>query len=298
MADLDGGSQSGAQLNIVKSGPGMQELAGSSITYTGTTNVSGGTLMLTDASAFASNVTLSGGTLVLNSTAGSLEPFAPTINGTGSLIKTGFGGTTLTAANSYTGATIVTGGTLAIDGAGSVSAGPTNVPAGVLQVDGQLNTSVLNLTDSGGSQGSGQLAGVGTIALSASSLVYNSSTPSTFSGVITSTTSAAGLVVSGGSLTLTGLGAYLGGTTVENGSTLIATSANAIPDGSSLIVGNPTAFPAAIVPGSMAGLQTEPGAAGVSAVPEPGTLGLFAAGAAAMVLALRCRKRITFAARR
>ncbi len=288
MADLDGGSQSGAQLNLVKSGPGMQELAGNSLTYTGSTTVTGGTLMLTDATAFASNVSLSGGTLVLNSTAGTLEPFTPSITGTGSVMASGVGGTMLTAANNYTGSTNVSNGTLDIAG-GGVSCGPTNVASGLLQIDTLLTTSLLNVTGTGATQGTGQLAGSGQITLTASSLNYNSSTPSTYAGVLTSTSSAAGLVVSDGTLTLTGLSAYLGNTTVEDGGTLIVDSASAIPNGANLTVGDPTAFPAAIVPGSIAGLQSQPSAAAVAAVPEPGTLALLASGVA---IAIGLRRRM------
>ena len=157
MTDKDGGSESRAQLNLVMGGAGMQELAGVNITYTGTTNVTGGTLMLTDATAFASNVTLSGGMLALNSTMGTLEIFAPTISGSGSVAAVGTGGVSLTAASNYTGSTTVSNGTLDIAGAGSVSCGPTNVPSGSLQVDGLLTTSVLNVTGSGGTQGSGAI---------------------------------------------------------------------------------------------------------------------------------------------
>jgi fibronectin-binding autotransporter adhesin len=289
MTDKDGGSQSGAQLNLVMGGSGMQELAGANITYTGTTNVTGGTLMLTDATAFASNITLSGGTLALNSTAGTLEPFSNTINGNGSLLKTGFGGTSLTAANSISGGATVTGGTLDITAAGSLTGGPVNVPTGELQIDGQLTATALVITDTGGSQGSGQLAGAGTIHLNGDNLYFNSTVPSTFSGVLASASTSSGLVVSGGTLTMTGLSAYLGATTVEEGGELIFDSVNAIPRGTNLFVGDTAAFTNSIVQSAAAGLEVAPQSA-VSAVPEPGTLMLLAAALAGAAI-YRGRRR-------
>jgi autotransporter-associated beta strand protein len=86
-------------------------------------------------------------------------------------------------------------------------------------------------------------------------------------------------LIGGGTMVLSGTNTYNGGTTVNNG-TLIATNSEAIADGTSLAVGDPSLLgllPAAVVP-SPAPLAS---AAAVTAVPEPGTLALFAAAAAA-----------------
>ena len=99
-----------------------------------------------------------------------------------------------------------------------------------------------------------------------------------------------------GTLTLTGTNTYQGGTIVENG-TLILANDEAIADGTSLIVGDPSLFSADVVPSSVAdlatGLQTEVDNASTapSPVPEPGTLGLFAAGIVGTVLAAGRRIR-------
>jgi autotransporter-associated beta strand protein len=97
-----------------------------------------------------------------------------------------------------------------------------------------------------------------------------------------------GLFVTGsGQLTLSGTNTYLGSTTVK-GATLIVATPQSLPDGGNLTIGNPMAFPAAIVPTQAAAVA----AAAVAPVPEPGTFGLLAAGAAATVMLIRRRGRI------
>ena len=68
-------------------------------------------------------------------------------------------------------------------------------------------------------------------------------------------------------MVLSGTNTYRGGTIVGAG-TLIATNSEALPDGSSLIVGNASFFPsyAPVIP-----------AAAALPVPEPGTMALLAA---------------------
>ncbi len=86
--------------------------------------------------------------------------------------------------------------------------------------------------------------------------------------------------IGSGTLVLSGTNAYSGGTTVAGG-VLIATNSEAIADGTSLTVGNASAFPAPVVP-----LVAAPSAA--VAVPEPATLALLAAcGVTVLLLGLR-----------
>lgn len=96
--------------------------------------------------------------------------------------------------------------------------------------------------------------------------------------------------VGGGALTLSGSNTYSGGTDVFNG-TLIVTTPQAIKDGTSLFVGAASSFfaPTASAP---SGARSASGAAAITAVPEPGTLVLLAAGAAAAFVTLRQRKQI------
>ena len=122
--------------------------------------------------------------------AGGSGTFGGTIKdnaGTACLIKAGSGTQTLSGANTYTGGTTVNAGKLVVRGTvgGGASPGNVNVPGGTLEVDGQLTAAVLDVTlHPAGGQGSGQLAGTGTIALGGDGLFYNSSVTSTFAGTI------------------------------------------------------------------------------------------------------------------
>ncbi|MBN8460054.1 MAG: autotransporter-associated beta strand repeat-containing protein [Verrucomicrobia bacterium] len=125
----------GSGWGVAKTGTGIQELSGTGITYSGNTTVNGGTLRLTDTTAFNSNVTVNAGTLELNRSTGAWS-LGKTIAGSGAVEKTGDGSVTLTA-NS------------------SAFAGTTTVSAGALFVSGQLGG---NVTVS-----SGTIGGTGTI---------------------------------------------------------------------------------------------------------------------------------------
>jgi fibronectin-binding autotransporter adhesin len=104
------------------------------------------------------------------------------------------------------------------------------------------------------------------------------------SGNILDSQTGAGLLKTGaGNLVLSGSNTYNGGTTVLGG-TLTVGNTDALLDGSSLTVGDPSAFAANGVVGSSsvaAALQ------GVTAVPEPGTLVLLAGGALLAGFAVR-----------
>ena len=94
----------------------------------------------------------------------------------------------------------------------------TDVVAGTLQVDGAWTTSALNISATGGGQGSAQLSGSGTITLtSGGGLYYNSTAASTFAGNLAGGAGNAPLEVAGGSLTLTGSNSYTGGTAISAG---------------------------------------------------------------------------------
>jgi autotransporter-associated beta strand protein len=105
-----------------------------------------------------------------------------------------------------------------------------------------------------------------------------------------------GLTKSGvGSLTLSGTNTYNGGTTVLEG-TLILNNNEAVADGSSLTVGNPSLFPEAVVPSAAVSSVTG-AASAISSVPEPGSMALLAMGAMVALWGVR-RRRIVRSAER
>ncbi|EBL5634415.1 AIDA autotransporter-like protein ShdA, partial [Salmonella enterica subsp. enterica serovar Kentucky] len=92
---------------VVKSGDETLTLSGSN-TYTGGTIISGGTLVATNVEALGTGDVTDNATLELN-TGGD---FDNAIGGTGSVVKSGDKTLTLSGANSYTGGTTISGGTL------------------------------------------------------------------------------------------------------------------------------------------------------------------------------------------
>jgi fibronectin-binding autotransporter adhesin len=104
--------------SISKTGNGILALTGSN-TYTGATTINGGTLQLgnggTTGSISASSAVLDNGALVFNrSDTGAGYTFASAVSGSGSLAQIGSGIVLLAGTNTYTGGTIVSGGTLIV----------------------------------------------------------------------------------------------------------------------------------------------------------------------------------------
>ena len=163
------GTISGAG-GLVKTGAGVLTLSGQS-NYTGATSINGGTLAagavnaLSPSSAFmvgsgamldlnnfnqsirslagAGNVTLGAATLTTGNDNTSTT-FSGAISGTGALTKTGGGMLTLSAANTYTGATAVNAGALLVNGSIASSSGLTVAPGALVGGTGFLPTTTIN----------------------------------------------------------------------------------------------------------------------------------------------------------
>jgi len=141
------------------------------------------------------------------------------IGGAGGITKTGGHSLILTAANSYTGGTIVSNGTLYL---GAVGALPTT---GVLTVNSGATASLSPILWSSGVQGGefsqtvGSIAGTGNILLGSASLTVDNSANATWDGIISGTGS---LIKKGaGNLLLNTANAYTGGTIVEAGKLIV-----------------------------------------------------------------------------
>jgi len=181
----------------------------------------------------------------------------------GSLTKTGSGILTLTGSSTYSGGTTISAGTLAVTNAASLGAagGALSIGPTTLEVEGNFSDARnVSLTDRGS-----------TIQVDPSFTYGNSGTLS----------GARGLTLSGGGLlVLSGSNSYSGGTFVDAG-TLVVNNSEALPDGSSLIVGSAASLAFGIA------ISAAPAAGNAQAVPEPSTSALIAAG----ILLAACYRR-------
>ena len=212
-------------------------------TYTGATSIAaGGALLLSGSGAIASSsgVTANGTFDIASTTSGASiktlagsgvvtlgskdlsitngsTTFAGGIGGGGGVNVTG-GAQTLSAANSYTGATSVSSGAiLGLSGSGAIAT------SSAVTVDGTFD---IASTTSGASIKT--LAGSGAVSLGSEDLsITNGST--TFAGGIAGF---GGVNVTGGAQTLSGSNAYAGATSITTGATLALTGAGAIASSS------------------------------------------------------------------
>ena len=223
-------------------------LSGSN-TYSGTTTISAGNLLLEKINALPTNTTLSvslGAVLNLqgyNAQVGSLAgagdvqlgsgiftaggngtttTFSGITSGTGGLTKTGAGTLTLSGSNSYTGATLVSAGTLALGKTDALSS---------------LSPVTVNSTFNLGtfSQTLGSLAGSGSVVMGGGTLrVGAANSPTTFSGVISGTGSLVKL--GSGVLTLTGSSTTTAALDLNAGTIILSGAGGSLASTSSVIV--------------------------------------------------------------
>jgi fibronectin-binding autotransporter adhesin len=224
---------------LTKQGTGTQTLVGAN-TYTGATTINGGTLALAGAGSIAassgvsladptsrfdisgssgdrtiqdltgvanSRIVLGGNSLTVGTSASTI--FGGVIEGSGGITKQGSGTLTLWAESTYSGATTINQGTLALafDGALANSSVVTVAAGAAFDIGG-----------SGSAVSIRSLAGAGAVQLDTTTLrITNASTE--FSGTITGS-GLGGIQITGGTQTLSGTLAYIGTTWIERGATL------------------------------------------------------------------------------
>lgn len=220
---------------IVKTGGSTFSLTGTN-TYSGGTTISDGTLIVNSNASMGNNsgsLTLNAGTLqvaagfttsraiTLNNAASAflIDPsqtytVTSAILGNGALNKTGTGTMVLGGANTYSGGTIISAGTLRLGAADRLlDAGTVTVSGGTLDLQSFSETvGVVTLIN-------GSIIGAGT--LTGSEFDFESGAVSANlagTGALTKTTS--------GTLTLSGTNTFSGGTTIDGGTVIINSSAN------------------------------------------------------------------------
>ncbi len=231
---------------VVKSGDETLTLSGAN-SYTGGTTISGGTLVATNVEALGSGDVTDNATLELN-TGGT---FDNVISGSGQVVKSGDDALTLSGNNSYTGGTLISGGTLVASnvealGSGDVTDNATlemntggdfdNAISGSGQVvksgDETLTLSGANSYTGGTTISGGTLVANNVEALGTGDVTNNATLELNTGGDFDNAISGSGQVVKSGdkTLTLSGANSYTGGTTISGG-TLIATNVNALGTG-------------------------------------------------------------------
>ncbi|EHA8897019.1 AIDA autotransporter-like protein ShdA, partial [Salmonella enterica subsp. enterica] len=231
---------------VVKSGDDALTLSGSN-TYTGGTTISGGTLVATNVEALGSGDVTDNATLELN-TGGD---FDNNIGGTGSVVKSGDKTLTLSGANSYTGGTTISGGTLVATNVEALGSGDVtdnavlelntggtfdNVISGSGQVvksgDDALTLSGNNSYTGGTLISDGTLVASNVEALGSGDVTDNATLELNTGGDFDNAISGSGQVVKSGdeTLTLSGANSYTGGTTISGG-TLVASNVEALGSG-------------------------------------------------------------------
>ncbi|EEL5712407.1 TPA: autotransporter outer membrane beta-barrel domain-containing protein [Salmonella enterica] len=246
-ATLDPASATGWDgTSLIKQGAGTLILNAEN-TYTGGTTISGGTLVATNVDALGSGDVTDDATLELN-TGGT---FDNAISGSGQVVKSGDDVLTLSGANSYSGGTLISDGTLVASnvealGSGDVTDDATlelntggtfdNAISGSGQVvksgDKTLTLSGANSYSGGTLISDGTLVASNVEALGTGDVTDNATLALNTGGTFDNVISGSGQVVKSGddALTLSGANTYTGGTTINDG-TLVATSVDALGSG-------------------------------------------------------------------
>ncbi|MFC2102135.1 autotransporter-associated beta strand repeat-containing protein, partial [Bacteroidota bacterium] len=197
---------SATTVGLTKVGAGTMILSGAN-TYTGLTTISAGTLQVGAGSTAgviaAGSAITNNGNLIFNRTDSYGQNYSQVISGTGALTENGTGGTlTLSGANTYTGLTTITSGTLKLGNAAALggTANGTSITSGaVLDLNGINYSAAEPLTVNGTGISSG------------GSVINSNATGATYAGLIT-LGSASSIIGGSGTITISNTGTITGAT--------------------------------------------------------------------------------------
>jgi autotransporter-associated beta strand protein len=279
-----GGLAGGGTLTV--SGTGLLNLGSGGIVNQygpATVNLNGGVLGAYQSWSSAVAMNVGGPSTIAPS--GFTISLSGALTGTGSLTEIGSGTLVLAQSNNYSGGTQIQSGTLQLGNSSALGSGALAANGGTLDLEGNsimvpsFSGAAGVVTDYG--------TGGGTTALTVSQFIATA-----FGGaIVDGPSNLLSVVMSGGTLTLSGTNSYSGGTTVSGDATLIVTSPEAIDAagvGTDLFVGNDLGS-FGVVASADSPSNSAVAASAVAPVPEPGTLGLLAAGVA--FTALRQKRR-------
>ncbi|ELG7336070.1 autotransporter outer membrane beta-barrel domain-containing protein, partial [Salmonella enterica subsp. enterica serovar Worthington] len=184
--------------SVVKSGDKTLTLSGTN-SYTGGTTINDGTLVATSVDALGSGDVTDNATLELN-TSGT---FDNVISGSGQVVKSGDDALTLSGANSYTGGTTISGGTLVASNVEALGSGDIDNYASLqLNASGQFVTANLTTHDNATTAiGAGSALRANTLTQEANSTLAVHLTDSNSGAIVT-----ADRANLGGTLDITGIG--------------------------------------------------------------------------------------------
>jgi fibronectin-binding autotransporter adhesin len=236
---------------LEKAGLGTLILSGDN-TYTGGTTITAGTLQLGNGGASGSILgdVVNNATLAFNRS--NAYQFDGAISGSGEVQHNGSGTTTLTAVNTYAGATTISAGVLALSGAGSIA-----------NSSGVINDATFDISATTAGASIKNLSGAGVVTLGSQTLTLTNAS-GTFGGTIGGS---GGLIKQGAGLfELSGANGYTGPTTVADGNLRVNGS----------VAGAVTVQSGATLSGigSVGGLVTVQSGGTLSAGQSPGTLTL------------------------